>query len=102
MIVLDDSNYDEVTSKGKVVVDFYADWCGPCHMMAPTFEEAASEYEGKVTLAKLNVDDSKEIAAKNNVMGIPTLIFFKDGQIVDRVSGVIDKGTLFSKIDLLL
>ena len=100
--VLDDSNYEEITATGVVVVDFYADWCGPCRMMAPIFEEAQAEYEGRAVFAKLNVDDSKEIAMKNKVLGIPTLFFFKDGEIVGRVSGVLDKGALYSKIDSLL
>ena len=102
MIILDDNNYNEVTANGVVVVDFYADWCGPCKMMAPVFEEAQAAYEGRAVFAKVNVDTSKEIAMKNSIMGIPTLFFFKNGEIVDRVSGVLDKGTFYSKIDSLL
>ena len=101
-MILDDSNYSEVTANGVVIVDFYADWCGPCHMMAPIFEEAQKDYEGKATFAKVNVDESKGIAMSHSIMGIPTLLFFKDGKIADRVTGVIDKRTLYSKIDLLV
>jgi len=100
--VLDDSNYNETISTGVVVVDFYADWCGPCRMMSPVFEQAKADYEGRAVLAKVNVDISRDIAAANKIMGIPTMIFFKDGKIVDRVSGVLDKGALYSKIDSLL
>jgi len=100
--VLDSGNYSETIASGIVIVDFYADWCGPCKMMAPVFEEAQAEYEGRALFAKINVDESKEIAIENKVMGIPTLIFFKDGKIAERVTGVIDKGALYGKIDSLL
>ena len=102
MIFLDSSNYDEITSNGVVVVDFYADWCGPCKMMAPVFDQAEADYEGRAVMAKIDVDNNREIAIKNKILGVPTMIFFKDGQIVDRVSGVLDKGALYSKIDSLL
>ena len=102
LIMLDEGNYDEVTGSGVVVVDFYADWCMPCRMMAPVFEEAKEAYAGRVVFAKLNTDENRGIAMNNRIMGIPTLIFFKDGQIADRVSGVLDKATLYGKIDALL
>ena len=100
--VLNEGNFDEATAGGVVVVDFYADWCGPCKMMAPIFEEAMAEYEGRAVFAKINVDESRNIAMKYKVLGIPTLIFFKGGEAADRVSGVIDKGTLCAKIDALI
>ena len=102
IIVASSENYDEVTSTGVAVVDFYADWCGPCKMMAPIFDEAKDAYDGKATFAKLNVDDNKEIAINNKVMGIPTLLFFKDGQLVDRITGVIEKDALYAKLDALV
>ena len=102
MLVLSESNYDEITAKGVVVIDFYADWCGPCRVMAPTFEEASNEYKGKAVLAKVNVDENKGLSREFNILGIPTLLFYKDGAIVDRVSGVLDKNALYSKIDALL
>ena len=102
ILALDDSNYSQVTSKGVVVVDFYADWCGPCKMMAPIFEEAGAAYEGRAVFGKLNVDTSKPIAINNRVMGFPTLLFYKGGEVVDRVTGVIEQATLYEKIDALL
>ncbi|MDR1797195.1 MAG: thioredoxin [Clostridiales Family XIII bacterium] len=102
ILILNESNYAQVTGAGTVAVDFYADWCGPCKMMAPIFDEAKDAYDGKVTFCKLNVDEAKSIAMENKVLGIPTLLFFKDGQIVDRVTGVIDKPTLYAKLDAIV
>jgi len=99
---LDSGSYKDFIASGVVVVDFYADWCGPCKMFAPVFEEAVAEYAGRASFAKVNVDENKDIAAENKIMGIPTLIFFKDGEIAHRISGVLDKGTFYSKIDSLL
>jgi thioredoxin 1 len=100
--VLTDDTFAGAVASGAVVVDFYADWCGPCKMMAPAFEEAAGEYDGKVEFAKLNIDDSRDTALANQVMSIPTLLFYKDGELKDRVTGAIDKGTLKSHLDALL
>ena len=102
ILIITDDNFDDITSKDVVIVDFYADWCGPCKMMAPIFEEAQSEYQDKVKFAKINVDENKNTAMKHKIMSIPTLLFFKDGQIADRISGVLDKGALYRKIDALL
>jgi thioredoxin 1 len=100
--ILTSDTYADAVAGGAVVVDFYADWCGPCKMMAPVFEETAKEYEGKVVFAKINIDENREIAQANQVMSIPTLIFLKDGEVKDRVSGAIDKDTLKSRVDALL
>ena len=102
IIILDESNYGEVTSKGVVIVDFYADWCSPCKMMEPVFAEANEAFAEKAVFAKLNIDASKSIAIQNRVMGIPTILFFKDGAVADRVTGVIDQATLYKKIEALL
>jgi len=99
---LDSSNYEEFIASGVVVVDFFADWCGPCKMMGPILEQAQIDYEGKAIIAKVNVDENKDLAVQNKIMGIPTLFFFKDGKVVDRTSGVLDKGALYTKIDSLL
>jgi len=99
---LDRTTYSEKTADGVVILDFYADWCGPCKMMTPILEQAATDYEGKAVIAKVNVDENRDLAIQNKIMGIPTLFFFKDGKVVDRVSGVLDKGALYKKIDALL
>jgi thioredoxin 1 len=89
MTVLDDKNFESevLQSKIPVLVDFYADWCGPCQMAGPVLEELAKEYEEKVSFGKLNVDKSQPIAAKYAVMSIPTVILFKDGKEVGRQVG---------------
>lgn len=84
-----------------VLVDFYADWCGPCKMMAPVIDELAKEYEGKVKIGKLNVDDNPETARQYRVMTIPTLIIYKNGELVDTVVGVVAKNALKEKLDAL-
>ncbi|MFA5846341.1 MAG: thioredoxin [Thermodesulfovibrionales bacterium] len=88
--------------KGLVMIDFWAVWCGPCRMIAPTVEELAKEYAGKIKVAKLNTDENPDIASKYKIMGIPTIMFFKGGQRVDQVVGAVPKNQLKSKIDSLL
>ncbi len=78
---------DVLQAAEPVIVDFYADWCHPCHMMAPAVEQLAGEFDGKVTIGKLDVDANPEIAIRYNVMGIPTLGLFKEGKMVDRLVG---------------
>ncbi len=78
---------DVLKASEPVVVDFYADWCGPCRMMTPVVEQLAGEYAGKVTIGKLDVDVNQDIAIRYGVMGIPTLGFFRDGKLVDRLVG---------------
>ena len=102
IIVASSANYEEVTGSGVAVVDFYADWCGPCKMMAPIFDEAKDVYDGKVTFAKINVDENKDIAVSNDVMGIPTFLFYKDGQLVERITGMTDKDAFYTKLDALV
>ena len=89
-------------SEVPVLVDFYADWCGPCKMMAPIVESLAESFEGKVKIGKLNIDDEMEIAQKYRVMSIPTFIFFKDGQVVETSMGAMSKEELEEKLKKLL
>lgn len=92
------SDFKDKTSKGKVVVDFWAEWCGPCKMIAPIFEELSKEMKG-ITFAKLNVDEDGEIAAEAGVRGIPTMILYKDGEEVSRIVGFLPKQELKSKLE---
>jgi thioredoxin 1 len=85
-----------------VMVDFWATWCGPCKIVAPVVEELAKEYEGKASFAKVNTDENSDLASRYNIRGIPTLIFFKDGEVKDQVVGAVPKAQLKSKIDSLL
>ena len=97
-------NFDaEVLQADKpVLVDFYADWCGPCKMMAPAIEKLAEEYDGKAVVGKLNVDDSGEIAARYEIMNIPTLILFRNGEIVKKLVGLQNRDTLKKLMDMVL
>ena len=93
-VTISDSTFEDevLKAEGLVIVDFWAEWCMPCRMLGPIIEELASEYEGKVKVAKLNVDENQQIAGQYQVTGIPTVIFFKNGEIVDRYVGVQPKG----------
>ncbi|HUW02078.1 MAG TPA: thioredoxin [Acidimicrobiales bacterium] len=93
---LTDSTFDETIGSATepVVVDFWAEWCGPCKMIAPVLEEIAGENEGKLRVAKLNVDDNPDIARRFDVMSIPTMIVFKDGEPAKRIVGAKGKGAL--------
>ncbi|MDR1271377.1 MAG: thioredoxin [Clostridiales Family XIII bacterium] len=94
--------FEAAIASGVVVVDFYADWCGPCKMMAPIFEEAQDAFEGKAVFVKVNVDANRELSTENKIMSIPTLLFYKDGVLAERVSGVLDKPTLEGKLNALI
>ena len=98
---LSDSTFDETINAAEqpVVVDFWAEWCGPCKMIAPILDEIAAEHAGKVRVAKLNVDDNPDIARRFDVMSIPTLIVFKDGQPAKRMIGAKGKGQLLQELD---
>lgn len=98
-----DENFDAEVLKSDqlVLVDFYADWCGPCKMLAPTIEVVAEEYKGVVKVGKLNVDESPKTAEKYRVMTIPTLLFIKNSQVLDTVVGVIPKAQIAEKLDKL-
>lgn len=98
-IVLTDANFDEVINSGKpVLVDFWAEWCGPCKMIGPVVEELAGDYDGKAVIAKLNVDENPQTTAKFGVRSIPTLLVFKGGQVVDKQVGAVPKSVLNQKL----
>ena len=98
-----DSNYKELIESGKpVVIDFWATWCGPCRMVGPIVEELAKEYEGKVIVGKMDVDENVDTPQVYGIRNIPTILFFKDGQVVDKQVGAAQKAVLAAKIDALL
>ena len=101
-IELTKDNFDATTSEGVVLVDFWAPWCGPCRMIAPVIEELAEEYDGKAKICKVNTDEEQDIAVKFGIRSIPTLIFMKDGQVVDQIVGAQSKQVLAEKLDSLL
>jgi thioredoxin 1 len=98
-----DSDFEQevLQSDVPVMVDFYADWCGPCRMVAPIVEELAGEYAGKIKIGKINVDENPNTAKQYNVMSIPTILFIKGGKVVDQVIGALPKASLQQKLNLL-
>ena len=102
-IEITDANYGQLAASGKlVVIDFWAPWCGPCRAIAPAIEELSNEYEGKAIIGKLNVDDNPETCEKFGIRNIPTIIFIKNGAVVDKQVGATPKSTLTSKIESLI
>jgi len=98
------STWDDkvIKAQGLVMIDFWAAWCGPCRIISPTVEELSKEYSGKIKVLKLNTDENSDIASRYQVMGIPTLMFFKDGTKLDQIVGVVPKQFLKAKIDAFL
>ncbi len=96
-----DANFEEVVLKSDkaVVVDFWAEWCGPCRMLGPIIEEMSHDYEGKAVIGKVNVDLNPGVAAKFGIRNIPTVLFIKNGEVVDKVVGAVPKAQLVSKLD---
>ena len=96
-------NIEEILGETPIaVVDFWATWCGPCRILSPTVDEIAAELEGEVTVAKCNVDDCEEIAVKYGIRNIPTLLYFKDGQLADRTVGVVPKQEIIDRLEKLM
>ncbi len=102
-IEITDANFEEIIkTNGPVLVDFWAEWCGPCKMIAPVVEELAGEYEGKAVIGKLNVDENPAVSAKFGIRSIPTLLILKGGEVVDKHVGAAPKDVLAGKINAQL
>ena len=102
-VEITDSNFDEIINSEKpVLVDFWAEWCGPCKMIGPLVEELANEFEGKAIIGKVDVDTNPEVSAKFGIRSIPTLLVFKGGKIVDKQVGAVPKSVLSEKIEAQL
>ena len=97
----DGNNFEAEVLKSDipVFVDFYADWCGPCKMMSPVIDKMAEEYAGRIKVGKVNVDENSDLAVKYGIMSIPTMVFFKNGEVVDRVVGAIPKPQMQAKFE---
>jgi thioredoxin 1 len=99
-IVISDDSFTEMTKKHpKIVVDCWAPWCGPCRMISPIVDELAKEYKGQITFGKLNVDENVMLTRKFHIMGIPTLLFIENGELVDTIVGVVPKDSIVDRID---
>lgn len=104
MLVVTDANFETEVLKSDipVIVDFFADWCGPCKLMAPTFEAVGAKYDGKVKFVKLNVDEAQQTAQTYSVMSIPTIITYKAGEVVEVIVGLQEEAILVAKAESLL
>jgi thioredoxin 1 len=103
-IVINDSNFDEIVLKSAqpVMIDFWAVWCGPCRAIAPYVEQIAAEYEGKAVVGKVDIEQCPDITSKFGIRNIPTLLFFKGGELADKQVGMTSKADLCKKLDALL
>lgn len=101
MEIINNSNFDEITSKGVVLVDFFANWCGPCKMLSPVLEETANEMKD-VTFVKVDVDQEPGLAGRYGIQAIPNLVIFKDGKAVDQITGFVGKDVIVEKLNNLL
>ena len=104
IVTLTDTNFPEQVLKSgtPIVVDFWAEWCGPCKMLAPVLDELAGEYDGKVKIGKVNIDEYQQLAINYGINSIPTLLFFKNGQVADQVIGMRSKRDLKASFDRVL
>ncbi len=94
-----DGNFDDATKQGVVLVDFWAEWCGPCRRLAPTVDQLASDFDGRATVGKLDVDANPNVAARFQIRGIPTLLIFKNGELADTVVGLASKEDLAGRLE---
>ena len=98
-----DANFEELLGTGKpMVLDFWAEWCGPCRMVSPIIDELAQEYEGRVTIGKMNVDENDDVVGRFGIRNIPPVIFFKNGEMVDKIVGATSKDKFKEKVENLL
>ena len=101
-VELTPANFEEVTKEGVSMVDFWAPWCGPCRMTAPVIEELAADFEGKANICKVNTDEEQDLAVKYGIRSIPTILFMKNGEVVDQMVGASSKQAFTDKINSLL
>jgi len=101
-IELNETNYEETVKAGVSLVDFWAPWCGPCRMISPIIDQLANEYEGKANICKVNTEEQQELTMKNQVRSVPTILFYKDGEVVDQLIGTTTKAALEEKINKYL
>ena len=101
-IELTASNFESTIASGVCLVDFWAPWCGPCRMVAPVIEELAADYDGKAKICKVNTDEEQDLSVKFGIRSIPTILFLKDGKVVDQMVGAAAKQTFAQKLDALL
>ena len=94
-----DSNFDDEIKNGVTLVDFWAEWCGPCRRLAPAVDAIATEYDGRATVAKMNVDENPNVPGRFMIRGIPTLLIFKNGQLADQIVGLVPKEEITKKLD---
>ena len=104
IVILNDANFREevLSSPTPVLVDFWAEWCGPCKMLAPLIDELASDYDGKVKVGKVNIDEYKNLAVQYGIRAIPTLLLFKDGEVADQIVGMKSKRDLKGSLDRVI
>jgi thioredoxin 1 len=103
-VILTDANFGEIVLKADkpVLVDFWAEWCGPCRVIGPIVNEIAEDYQNRVIVGKLDVDNNPEVSFKYGIRNIPTILFFKNGQVADKQVGAVPKGVLVNKVESLL
>lgn len=101
-VELTTANFEDTVKSGVTLVDFWAPWCGPCRMVAPVIDELATEYDGKASICKVNTDDEQDLAVKYGIKSIPTILFFKDGEVADQMIGASSKQAFQEKLDSLI